>query len=903
MTVKRDSLWRGWCWVVLLGLAFGVFRVEGADVPGNGEGEVRAWEVAARFYETAAFELAEEKLRGFVSEYPESVHRAEAYLLLAESLFRQAKVEEALALLMERREQGGVWRDRYDFWVGECLVQLARYEEAIQSYRLMLEAHPESERALDALVGQAYALQQTGKAGEAFALLSRSDGLFFRLSQGQEGRSGVALGYLLMGETALLTGQSAAGLELLGRLPADRWPGILAWQRLHLVARLQLALGKTDDAVSTVERLVETLRVEADPRAVPFRSDAVGLAGRVYEQRGDVARAMEMFERNLELGVVEARRREAASELARLSLKQGDVGAALTRLEGWVGQYGGELVVFPLRVAIAELTLRRYFAVPAERRMEGLRSLELARQGLAGVTNGVEGGWVGRAAFAAGWCAWEESRRGDGAASVRLEESGQSFELAGEALPRSVEQAVAWFKAGDVRFLQGANERAAGHYWRVATNYAELPEVRQAVGDHALYQIVRVATGAGDLASGEAAMGMVLQLYPQSYFGDRAVMVFGQALGEAGRPEEARRLFTEFLQKFPSSSLAPELGLAMARTWQQQSDWGNAAAEYDRWLKAHGADHPARGQAMYELAWSAHRSGDEQRALEGFQAFLERFPRHALAPAALHWVADYHFRRGMYDLAEGEYQQIYLNTNWPSSELKVRAWMMAGRSAYRQSNYKDARGYFTDLINRVGTNAPAGVLPEAYFALGDSFRLGADADKILEGFAEAIKAYSKIPQNHPESPLVPLAWGEIGNCHFQLATADAKQYDMAVAAYTNAMAVTAAVPVRSQAEVGLAMCLEAKALLPGATNRSGMQVRALEHYLRVTEGGNLQAGEEADVLWVERAGAAGATLAEQMKRWEVAERLYDRLIELVPVMRQKYEARRDRVRQAKLAPG
>lgn len=895
-------MWRVWCCLVLLAIGFGVLRVEAGEAAGNGEGEVRAWEVAARFYETAAFELAEERLRVFVGEYPDSVHLAEAHLLLAESCFRQGKVDEALALLTDRREAAGIWRDRYDFWVGECLVQLRRYEEAIVAYGAMLEAHPDSERALDALVGQAYALQQVGKAGEAFALLSRSDGLFFRLSQGQEDRSGVALGYLLMGETALLTGQSAAGLELLGRLPVDRWPGILAWQRLHLVARLQLALGKTDEAVLTVERLVGTLTAEADPRAAAFGADAVGLAGRVYEQKGDGARAMEMFGRNLEPGVVEARRREAASELARLSLKEGDLEASLSRLEGWVGRYGGEPVVFPLRVAIAELTLRRYFAVPADRRLEGLRFLEQARQGLVGVTNEVEG-WGARAAFAMGWCAWEESRRGDGGAAARLEEAGQSFELAGIGLPRSVEQAVAWFKAGDVRFLQGQNERAAVHYWRVATNYAELPEVRQAVGDHALYQIVRVSTGLGDLEAGEAAMGMVLQLYPQSYFGDRAVMVFGQALGEAGRPEDARKLFTEFLQKFPSSSLAPELGLAMARTWQQEGDWANAAAEYDRWLKAHGADHPARGQAMYELAWSAHRSGDEGRALEGFQGFLERFPKHALAPAALHWVADYHFRRGMYDLAEGEYQQIYMNTNWPSSELKLRAWMMAGRSAYRQSNYKDARGYFTDLINRVGTNAPAGLLPEAYFALGDSFRLGADADKILEGFGEAIKAYTKIPQNHPESSLVPLAWGEIGNCHFQLATVDVKQYDMAVAAYTNAMVMTAAVAVRSQAEVGLAMCLEAKALLPGATNRSGMQVRALEHYLRVTEGGNLQAGEEADVLWVERAGGAGAALAEQMKRWEVAERLYDRLVELVPVMRAKYEARRERARQARLGSG
>jgi TolA-binding protein len=394
-------------------------------------------------------------------------------------------------------------------------------------------------------------------------------------------------------------------------------------------------------------------------------------------------------------------------------------------------------------------------------------------------------------------------------------------------------------------------------------------------------------------------MRLVLEWHPQGAYGGRSVLVYGQALGAAGSPAEARDLFTGFLRKFPSSALAPDLGLAVARTWQQEGRWAEASAEYGRWIGAHDADHPARGQAVYEWAWSAHRAGDEEGAFERFSQFLRDFALHPLAPSALFWVADMHFRQGRYDVAESEYQRVYQNTNWPGSALKLQARMMAGRSAFRRAGYRDARAYFTELINLAPTNAPPELLPEAYFALGDAIRQGAEADKAVTGLAEAIVAYSKIPQQHPQSSLVPLAWGEIGNCHFQLAKADPKQHDLAIAAFTQVVGSAAPVAARSQAEVGVAMCLEAKAALPGVTNRTALQIEALERYLRVVEGGNLKPGEEAEMFWVERAGATGALLAEQLQRWEVAERLYTRLMDLVPLLRVKYEVRRDRVRQAR----
>lgn len=888
----------------MLGLGLvvaGAVVLSAGEAVWNGEEEVRGWEVAARLFEDAAYDLAAQEIEVFTQKYPGSARLPEAFLLLAESLYRQGKTGEALAVLQAHRETAGGWKDRYRFWEGECLSRLERFDEAVEAYAALVEEFPESSRCLDALLGQAFALRQSGKVNEAFALLSRPDGLFLKLSAGREDTESVALGYLLMGETALASGQAAAGLALLERLPADRFSGVSGWQREHLTARLQAALGRIDTAAAAAEALVQKLSTQTNSAAVLFRADAVALAGQISRQQGATERAVSFFERNLERGVIEARRREAASELARIALQSMEVDAASARLEAWLARYGDEAVVHPLRVALAEVGLRRFYAVPANRRGEALSSLQQVRQRIAPALTNAVAPWGARAQFALGWCGWEEAQRGGD--KKRLEEAVGAFEKAADDLPRSVEQAVARFKAGDARSALGDYSRAIEHYWIVVTNFTDLPEVRQDFGDLALHQIVRAASETGDMEGAERAMRLVLEWFPQGKFGDRSVLVFGQALSTAGKPAEARQLFTDFLQKFPSSQLAPDLGLAVARTWQQEGNWAEASVEYERWIEAHDADHPSHGQAAYELAWSAHRAGDDMRAFEGFNDFLREFPLHPLAPSALHWVADYHFRQSRYDLAESEYQRIYLNTNWPPSELKLHARMMAGRSAFRRTSYREARAYFTELINVAPTNAASGLLPEAYFALGDAIRYGADADKVLGSLAEAIVAYSKITQSYPESALVPLAWGEIGNCHFQLAKADTKQYDLAVAAYRNVVGTNAPVAARSQAEVGWAMCLEAKAALPGVTNRTALQVEALQHYLRVTEGGNLQPGEEAELFWVERAGAAGALLAEQLQRWEVAENLYGRLMDLIPSLRAKYEMRRDRVRQARAEAG
>jgi TolA-binding protein len=373
--------------------------------------------------------------------------------------------------------------------------------------------------------------------------------------------------------------------------------------------------------------------------------------------------------------------------------------------------------------------------------------------------------------------------------------------------------------------------------------------------------------------------------------------MFGQAVGRAGDPVEARRLFVRFIELYPESSLIPEVRLAFARTYQHEGNWPAAVAEYDRWVTNY-AGHPSLSRAEFDRAWARYLAGNETEAFQLFTNYVVRFPKNSLARWAQHWIADSYFRQEKYDLAELKYQEIFLNTNWANSDLNYHARLMAGRTAFFRQGYNDARNYFTNLL--MDPHCPPALKPEAYFELGNTImsEKASGATNALDRYREAIVAFVKIPQFFPESPFTPLAWGQIGNCHLQLATLDPVEFDRAAEAYSNAVtSPMASVNARANAEIGLANVSEKRAARATGPEKQELQDDALRRYFYVFEGRHLREGETSDPALVKEAALAAARLAEEQGRWHVAASVYGRLMERLPPMRVIAEARLQRVQQ------
>jgi len=427
-------------------------------------------------------------------------------------------------------------------------------------------------------------------------------------------------------------------------------------------------------------------------------------------------------------------------------------------------------------------------------------------------------------------------------------------------------------------------------------DFTSLPRVRTGLFDQALYQILRASLEIQDMAGANEAMRKILKFYPRSEFADRSLLLVGQNLTVAGNPEDARGIFGEFARRIANSRLLPEVELALVRTYVEEQDWTAAIGKYEEWADRFPTNE-LRARAEFYRAWAYSQARLETNALALFTNFVVQFPTNELAPQAQYWVASFYYNQNDFVNAQKTFQSIFENTNWPATSLSYQARMMAGRAAMAGQRWTDAAGksgHFTLLVN--DDTCPTNLMAEAFFALGDTFTLWpADPDKPrLQRFEEAIKTFNKIPQMDPASPLVPLAWGRIGDCYFQLGAQESKNYDNATNAYQKVLVPSAPVTARSKAEVGIGLVLEKLARSKSAPENVSLLKAARDHYLIVLYGTNLNGSEKPDPFWLREAGFAAVRLAEEQNEWDIAIKIYNRMLAMLPPLRTALEKRIER---------
>jgi TolA-binding protein len=397
-------------------------------------------------------------------------------------------------------------------------------------------------------------------------------------------------------------------------------------------------------------------------------------------------------------------------------------------------------------------------------------------------------------------------------------------------------------------------------------------------------------------------VAQILARFPEGDYSERSLFVFGQALGHAGKPSEARELFAGFEKRFPTSPLLPEVELAVIRTFEREGNWTEALGRYDRWVGLY-TNHASLPAAQFDRAWVSFLAGNETNAFKLFTNFVVEFRTSELAPQAQYWIADHFYRLGgtNYVKAEENYQKVFQNTNWPTTTLSFQARLMAGRAAFGRQGYADARGYFLWMI----TNGPPSLVPEALSALGDTLMRYSEAPggistNALENYRQALTAFEKITQSYPTNRVAPLAWGQMGVCYLQLASADPRQYANALNAYTNVLKSDLAdVTARSIALVGMGTVLEKQAEQASEPEKTALLNEAIAKYLQVVEGKMLREGETADLFWVKEGAMAAARLARDQKRWDTAESLYFKLKDLDPTQRKTWDLRLEELQQVR----
>jgi TolA-binding protein len=476
---------------------------------------------------------------------------------------------------------------------------------------------------------------------------------------------------------------------------------------------------------------------------------------------------------------------------------------------------------------------------------------------------------AGKAQLDLGWCYW---------LAGKIPESQAAFQSAVALLPPSIDQARALFKLADAQFQLTNYVTAISNYCDLADRFADLPEVRTNLAEPALYQAVRAAQAADDLTAATNALAKMLARFPTGSYTDSAILLTGQQMGQRS-PEMARDLYSNFARTVTNSPILPELGLAIARTYETEARWDEAIRQYETWLATFTAD-DARGQAQYLLARANSEAGYETNALLQFTNFIASFPANQYAPLAQWWVADYFFGVGNSLEAESNYKFIFQNTNWSLLPIAFEARMMAGRSAIMREGWETAQKYFIGLAN--DRNCPDDLRAEALFAYGDTWLNQSSTNKMAD-YREAFKAYDLICKNYPTNNHAPLAWGQKAICLLQTS----QDYGSATNDFQQVIdSPLANASARSTAEVGLGFVLEKLAETKTDPEKEKLLRDALRHYQRVFyDNSFLHKDEKPDLFWTRKAGMEAGRLAERLQMREYAINVYRGLQEMFPALR------------------
>ena len=132
-----------------------------------------------------------------------------------------------------------------------------------------------------------------------------------------------------------------------------------------------------------------------------------------------------------------------------------------------------------------------------------------------------------------GWCYWTQGNIG---------QAKSDFEDAASELPYSEDQAVARFKLADAEFAEGDYGGAASNYNLLLPQYDKMPAVTNRLFDQALYQMVEANINRGDEEGARAAVNKILGWFPDSYFGDRGLLLLGEELNRKSMTAGAQSL-------------------------------------------------------------------------------------------------------------------------------------------------------------------------------------------------------------------------------------------------------------------------------------------------------------------------------------------------------------------------
>jgi tetratricopeptide (TPR) repeat protein len=171
--------------------------------------------------------------------------------------------------------------------------------------------------------------------------------------------------------------------------------------------------------------------------------------------------------------------------------------------------------------------------------------------------------------------------------------------------------------------------------------------------------------------------------------------------------QEAQRWYGDYLKSFPKDAESPTINYRLADLLFENKDFGPAAKQYERTAYEYPVN--AQSAAAGYAAVYAYREQLKVADKESQQAvkhdtvassikFADTFPAHAQAAAVLGAAADDQYEMKDYRAAVGSAQRVI--DKYPGAEVRIRrsAWIVVAHGSFELAEYPQAEKAYTQVL-------------------------------------------------------------------------------------------------------------------------------------------------------------------------------------------------------------
>jgi tetratricopeptide (TPR) repeat protein len=630
--------------------------------------------------------------RGLRAVPPQPIALVARYLLgVARLLLGQPT--EAVALWDEVVQSGapGSILAELPFWRGVALIRLGDLDGGLELLNRFAMTVPVNHPLRgDALVQAGWIALERNAPDDATKRFLEAEAAGPRAELRPQIRAGLVRAYLALGDT----GRAASAAR---QLKAESASDPLVPAALLLIADAAKARG-AQGAVTDIYREILLLPLQQSIQDyVRYR------LGEQLEQEGRLLEAKDHYRELRDKGREEAVAQRATYRLGLVGLRENDTAGARRESEAL------------LRAGVLPELREGALLLVAESAARGDDPNRAAAVLRTALRDYPDSPLAARTRLALGWALL---RDGDGESAIR--------EWRAVATRSDLEtQAHALLAVADVALRQGREAEALEAFRGVT---APPPGLRNAEAVMLNRGILAIRTGdhAAAVQALEPLAPRVADI-PTQALARRALGIAQYQLGRYDQAERQFRLAASATPQEPSSWL----GAGLAALAQNRL----AEAE-DALLRARFAAVDVATSAWYGLVLVSVQRGDRDAFRERGTNFVDRFPRHAAAPAVIYGLAVAALDRN--DLGEGQAWTQRLLREHAASDYGTDALVRLTAAAGTRPDV--ARQAYRDLLTR---SAPPDVRADAWFGLAETALAasdGAEAQRSAEGFLREVPA-------------------------------------------------------------------------------------------------------------------------------------------------------------------